>query len=414
MSVVERLSSQRPPWWVRRCLRSRKLSRWFLPSTERRLTSIVEHLAGRRVEVETWVPGCEFAPADPQVVVGDPAVIFGRRPADLAHPPVTHVELGPATVYGLSNLVHVGDEVLYGDMVRIETDRLAEENQRGVSVDVASRTIRMPALHGREYRVAEAVSLLDATAPNYAHWLTEILPKAALWTRFAGRPEVPLLVDADLPRNIMRALELVVSPEQRIVIVPPRHPVRVDVLHHISPPGHIPFEPRDPAAPQHSHGTFSTAALWMTIGRIKSAIGIDGSAPQDQTVFVERKSSIRNVLNRDELAAFVARRGWAVVAPETLSFDDQVRLFHRARLMVGPTGAALANLLFARPGCRIGVMMAMHVAMPYFYWHNIARTRGVDVEYVLCRPEPGCPRGFHSDFEAPVAEMQRHYGSGGG
>lgn len=413
MSVFEELPSRPLSWWFARCARSRKLSRWLLPTRIRRLRAVAEYCSDRGGETETWLPRCGFVNASPIVAVGDADVMFGGRPDDAAHPPVTRRMLRGVRLYGLSNLIHVADQVLHGDMVRIASDRLPEEYQRGVRVDASSRIIHWPSIPVRAPRIAEAVSLLDATAPNYAHWLSEILPKAALWTRFAGRPDIPLLVDAGLHANIMRALDLVVHQDQRIILVPRGQAVDVDVLHHVSAPGHIPFEPRAPDGLQRSHGTFSAEALRMTTDAVKSALRLSDSDPQAALVLVRRNSAIRKVLNEREVEALAARLGWATVAPETLAFDDQVRLFHRAGMVVAPTGAALANLLFARPGCRVGVMMSTHPATPYFYWHNLARTCGVTIEYILCRPEAGYPHGVHSHFEAPVADMARFYGPEG-
>lgn len=412
MSIVTELPAQRVRWWVRRCLRSRKLSRWFLPTLVRHLRPVADHNAAPGCDPETWLPRCEFTEPPPKATVGDFAGALRTRPADTTHPAVTRRVLRDVRLHGLSNLVHAGDKVvLHGDMVRVASDRLPEEYQRGVRVDADTGTICWPNLGLHGHRIDEAVSLLDATAPNYAHWLTEILPKAALWTRFGRRPDVPLLVDAGLHANIMRALDLVVARDQRVTLVRSGQVVHVARLHQLSAPGYIPFEPRARDGMQRSHGTFSAEALRIMIDFVKRGLGLSDADPQDAVVFVRRTSSIRNVLNEDELNDFLARQGWPVVAPETLSFDDQVRLFHRARLVVGPTGAALANLLFARPGCRVGVMMPTHACTPYFYWHNLARTRGVRIEYILCQPEAGSPHGVHSHFTAPVAEMARSYGA---
>lgn len=66
----------------------------------------------------------------------------------------------------------------------------------------------------------------------------------------------------------------------------------------------------------------------------------------------------RCITNHEELAEAIA----AVVLPplefhnvqlEVLSFEEQVRLFARAALVIGQHGAGLANCLWMRPGCRV-------------------------------------------------------------
>ena len=409
MCKIESLTELPLSWWVRKCLRSKRLTRWFLRSESFSIRSLSSHAAGMGVDVEEWVPPTNLLNKPVRVLVGDAGILQRVCPPDTMHPAVEHRVLRDVGLRSLSDLIYAGSTVLVHHMVQIATDKLPEECRPGVKVDVSKGTLSFPCLKNRAHQLSEAVSLLDATAPNYAHWLTEILPKAVAWARYGGDPTVPLLVDAGLHPNIIRALELSVPSEQQILLVPARQLIHVRSLHHLSAPGHIPYEPRDRDGLQRSHGTFSTAALSATVETIKSALGLRPDDPQDQVLFIRRNSGARNVLNQPELDALVAQQGWTVVAPETLTFDEQVRLFHRARMVVGPTGAAMANLIFARPGCRIGVMMSTHPATPYFYWQRLAEGLGVEVEYILCEPEAGFPHGVHSNFTAPVADMARAY-----
>jgi capsular polysaccharide biosynthesis protein len=48
--------------------------------------------------------------------------------------------------------------------------------------------------------------------------------------------------------------------------------------------------------------------------------------------------------------ALVSRLGAVIARMENLSFDAQVRLAHEADVIIGPHGAGLTNVAFARPG----------------------------------------------------------------
>ena len=54
--------------------------------------------------------------------------------------------------------------------------------------------------------------------------------------------------------------------------------------------------------------------------------------------------------NEAELIDRLSQRGFAIVASEKLSFEEQVRRFAGARLIVGPYGSGLTNAAFAAPG----------------------------------------------------------------
>lgn len=346
---------------------------------------------------------------DPKVIVGDPNLVIGSRPKEASHPAVSLRRINNVCISAASNLISVGRFTLLDDIVKLESDKLADEYRVGVKVNVDARLIFQPYLASRKHVLSEAISLLDATAPNYAHWLTEILPKAALFRDYFGEKTPSVLVDVGLHPNIMRSLDLVVSSKQRVIQVPRGHTVAVGRLHHVSSPGYIPFEPRGVNALQRSHGTFSGYAIDLMVKKIKDSLGLNDKDPQNEVVFIRRNSGARNLLNGPELEEFVARQGWTVVEPERLSFDEQVRIFHGAKMVVGATGAAMVNMLFCRPGTRVAVMMSNHPATPYCYWHNMAAPRGVRVEYIIGEAEEGAPNGVHSNFSVSIVEIDRFF-----
>lgn len=61
----------------------------------------------------------------------------------------------------------------------------------------------------------------------------------------------------------------------------------------------------------------------------------------------------RKVRNEADLRRMLAQRGFECVYPEEMDFAAQVRLFSRAKLVIGQHGAGLSNLLFMQPGTRL-------------------------------------------------------------
>lgn len=66
-------------------------------------------------------------------------------------------------------------------------------------------------------------------------------------------------------------------------------------------------------------------------------------------LFLARKAT-RRVANMDAVEPVLRKHGVEVVATEGLSFDDQVRLFAGASLLVGTHGAGLTNAIFMPAG----------------------------------------------------------------
>ena len=76
-------------------------------------------------------------------------------------------------------------------------------------------------------------------------------------------------------------------------------------------------------------------------------------------VYIDRRANDRRpganrcLLNEDEVIAALSRLGFVPVQLEGLSFGEQIGLFANAEAIVAPHGAGLANIVYARPGCRL-------------------------------------------------------------
>jgi capsular polysaccharide biosynthesis protein len=61
----------------------------------------------------------------------------------------------------------------------------------------------------------------------------------------------------------------------------------------------------------------------------------------------------RAFVEESQVEAALARLGFVTVRPESMTLDEQIVTFSRARVVVGPHGSGLANAGFAPPGCLI-------------------------------------------------------------
>lgn len=81
------------------------------------------------------------------------------------------------------------------------------------------------------------------------------------------------------------------------------------------------------------------------------------TAPPDgsgKRIYISRAgAAIRRVTNELDIVAMLSRYGFESVEPGGIPFSSQAELFQSADIIVAPHGAALANLMFCRPGTRI-------------------------------------------------------------
>jgi hypothetical protein len=251
------------------------------------------------------------------------------------------------------------------------------------------------------------IHLTGEHEPNYFHWVSELLPRLHLYQlMLPAETETPVLVSSGLHQNLLELLRLVCSPGRPIRQLDREqaHPVArlvypsdvsriLDVYHR---------------APGMDTTFLHVGLLRDMASRIKRAFpGLSGGGRR--RLFLRRGSSYRRLLNEAELQQFLVARGFTAVDPGELSVGEQVQLFADADLIVGPSGAAMTNMLWCRPGTRVVVLHSDHPFKKYPYWDALARAAGVTVKYVA-GPRAHNVQGLfeaHDDYSVPTETVRR-------
>lgn len=313
-------------------------------------------------------------------------------------PEIFVATINNAMTYGGTNLILVDDEVICHDLYDFERDYTSEELHGRTLIDPKSRRIRWLLHDEAPEPIPVAATFVDACAPNYAHWITEVLPRINLFCadeRFKG---VPIVVNDGLHKNIMESLFLVAGTERGIITLPIGRALIVDELYLTSVAGYVPFERRTNKLSGHSHGVFSPRAFEM----LRNYLNALGQKTEEEAwpekIFLRRNSGARMVTNTAELERLMITRGYVVVEPEKLTFLEQIQLFKNAKEIVSSTGAALANAICCKPDARVAVLMSKHEDMIYRYWCDMLTPLQIKVSYVLGDIVENHDLGIHGDF----------------
>jgi hypothetical protein len=108
--------------------------------------------------------------------------------------------------------------------------------------------------------------------------------------------------------------------------------------------------------------------------------------PEGRTrLYVSRATAARgrHVRNEEQVADTLVRLGFDVVALDSLSVAEQVRLFRSAECVVGAHGAALTNLVFCDPGTKVIELFAPRYVHP-IYW-LLSTHCALDYHYLIGR-----------------------------
>lgn len=340
------------------------------------------------------------------------ADFHGSAPLSYDFPAVTLTILNDIVVRGRSNILTTPESIVRHGLIDLATDITPEEFYHRLKVPEARVGLDWAGTDrfSVDY-LPEAAAFTDWTGSNYAHWMTEVLPRVSAYVQTRGSDATPLLIDADLHPNIIQSLHAVAGPDVVLHRLRADQLVRVGVLHNLSPGGYVPFKYRPQPVEILSQGVFGARALQGSVGRLRRLAGPVGS--DRPRVFIRRRSTGRHIPNEAEIEEMLEARGFITVQPESLSLPEQVSLYSRARMVVGATGAAFANLIFCQPDCPIVVFMPRFRHLAYWYWRRMAAAAGagpvihVDGDQVTTLDDPFHPLAHHQDFRMELKDVLR-------
>ena len=322
------------------------------------------------------------------------------------YPEIYVASVVDALIYGGSNLVLVDELVLCHDLYEFESDFTSEELHGRTLIDPDKKRIRWMTNDSDPVRLSVAAVFLDACASNYAHWMTEVLPRIFLFCSTDISENTPIVVNDGLHKNIMESLFLVTGSNREIITLPVGRALSVAKLYVTSPTGYVPFDRRVKLGTSHSHGRFSATAF------IKLRIYLDsldtGSEFEvwPEKVYLRRNSSARKVINESAIEKLLFSHGYVSIEPEKLTFLQQIKLFKNARKIISPTGAALASAIVCRTGTKIAILMGEHKDMIYGYWNSLLDPIGIQVRNILGKISEHHDAGIHGDFEVNIKDIR--------
>ncbi|HTW71459.1 MAG TPA: glycosyltransferase 61 family protein [Acetobacteraceae bacterium] len=199
------------------------------------------------------------------------------------------------------------------------------------------------------YIVGGNVAAGNVGAGNYYHWMAQSLPAIDWGVRHRRHSDIAIAVPP-LRRWQVESLALLgYAHLPRLTLRPVAHYALASAEYAEFLGARMP-------------GSVSKAAA-ETFGRLRAAV--EPAADGADTIYVARTDSTRRIMmNEDALIAMLERQGVHIVVPGVLPVRQQLAMFRRARLVIGPHGAGLSNLVACEPGTQV------YELVPSFYANN--------------------------------------------
>ena len=269
------------------------------------------------------------------------------EPVPLPQPEVYLAEIPEASVIGGLEAVLTDDAAALLDVAfRPGSERFDLAQPAMPFADRHGVLIDAPAISAEPI---EAGILLQAPGgTNYYHWVVEHLSRL-LVLELAGVPaEVPLLLHASVLAvpQLVDALRAVDVAGRRVVALDPGVEYNV---HRLLVPGALSWAAsnlRDHVQLDVGDNLVAGEAVDFLRSRLAPAGRPDRGRRRLYVARRARTAAFR-LVNEEAVRAVFVDLGFEVVAPETMTFDEQRALFADAAVVAGETGAALTNMLFA-------------------------------------------------------------------
>ncbi len=119
-----------------------------------------------------------------------------------------------------------------------------------------------------------------------------------------------------------------------------------------------------------------------------------------------RKASGLRKFNEEECVAILKKYGFETVYPEDYSITEQVALFNNAEFIIGGSGAAFTNLIYANEHTNVIILERYKSNICIF--SSIAAHLNLNLLYLYDRTLGDIPSGYdiHSDFEVNVGDLE--------
>jgi Glycosyltransferase 61 len=225
-------------------------------------------------------------------------------------------------------------------------------------------SVRFQLLEAPKRVAGTAVYLSNTDIGNYYHWMCLTLPLLSIYrTRLGIEPDFCYIGNPQRPFQIETLARAGIAAERILT-----EAVSADRL---------------VAALVNRDQAVNRAMLQFT----RDLFPPSRAAPTRRLFVARGAASGRILVNEDECYAFLREHyGFERVVMDGLPVAEQARLFSEAEAIVAPHGAALTNLLFARPSARVLELVSADYAVPCFL--EIAACVGCAYDRVFGRNVP--------------------------
>lgn len=256
----------------------------------------------------------------------------------------------------------------------------------------------------RDTKINEAINLIGNFSWNYYHFLIEIAIKFCLINKSNLDSNVPILID-EVVKSIPQFQELVKllnTKSHPLLFVSKIEQIKVANLYHFNSVNIIPPNIKKNRIYKSSDVLLNKEILMQLRDEL---INKKSNKKFPTRIFLSRSNaSNRRGFNEKEVFDSIEKFGFKNILVDKLSFVEQLSLFQNAEFIIGGSGAAFTNLLFAKTYCKAVILVKNKLDTSIF--STIANFNNINLVYLSENQElPSDRFKLHASFNVNISRL---------
>ena len=254
-------------------------------------------------------------------------------------------------------------------------------------------------------KIKVGLHLLKEHSHNYYHWMFECMPRLIYFMQQNKHhpTEITLLIDHDVPKQSIEMLSHYMQQHEAnytILLIKKGEFVVCDKLYYVTPfwysldnTRHLPNVHKDFLVDQNA------------ISLIRNAFKTIHPSNNKKIYLTRRNSSIRNIINQDEIESMMANLGFQIIETNSMSFLEQRELFSETSIVVGAAGACFANTIFMPQNTTAIIISPDNILVNYYIFQQIADVANLNLVHFL--GQKSTSKYVHDDFIVDCNQLKK-------
>lgn len=237
--------------------------------------------------------------------------------------------------------------------------------------------------HQHDVALPAGIFACSSQSHDLLHVLFEVLPRVKAAEAQAPK-DLPILIDdqlAPLGRQALRDL----FPHRPLRQLGPGQSYQVGTLYFATPSCSLMPPKQDRDAPKDAALFHPKTCKWLN--SLGAQYAPDPS--ERRRICLHLPQAKQTLLNAAHLHGLLYQRGFDIIDPTGLSFEELIRLVASAEILIAPHDPILAALIFARPGTQIYICQSDAPGSNYYLWDSLTQEIGLSLINIGGTHAPG-------------------------